>query len=58
MTESQEKPRKCEDCEDEVDHRRLRCPHCKLLLCRWCYGYTHGLLLVGTKYDCVKRQES
>jgi hypothetical protein len=34
----------CEDYEEVVTHRRIRCKHCRLLICRWCYGHTHGLV--------------
>ena len=34
--------RGCEDCEEEVNTRRTRCPHCGLLVCRWCYHHGHG----------------
>jgi hypothetical protein len=36
---------KCEDCGDVAAHRRIRCKHCGLLLCRWCFGHTHGIVL-------------
>jgi hypothetical protein len=35
---------KCEDCGDVATHRRIRCKHCGLLLCRWCFGYTDGIV--------------
>src|ERR1700674_3158131 len=36
----------CEDCGDEVPRprRRIRCKHCKELICGWCYNNIHGLL--------------
>ncbi len=35
----------CEDCGDEIPEgqRRTRCPHCKKLVCGWCFNHVHGL---------------
>ena len=40
------KPRECEDCGDEVPspRRRIRCKHCRKLICGWCYNHIHGIL--------------
>ena len=31
----------CEDCGDEVEGRRVRCPNCGQLLCSWCFHHSH-----------------
>lgn len=31
---------KCEDCGSECK-RRIRCFHCGLLVCSWCWGHVH-----------------
>ena len=31
----------CEDCGDDVEGRRVRCPKCGVLLCSWCYHHSH-----------------
>ena len=33
----------CEDCGDETDagERRKKCPHCALMVCRWCWHHVH-----------------
>jgi hypothetical protein len=37
-------PKYCEDCGDEVETRRTRCPNCGKLVCSWCYHHIHGVL--------------
>lgn len=58
---SQEKAsgvRECEDCSDECETRRTRCPHCKKLVCRWCYHHTHGkaAAIISAMYDSLPIQ--
>lgn len=36
-------PKYCEDCGDEVETRRTRCPNCGKLVCGWCYYHIHGV---------------
>lgn len=31
----------CQDCEDPIFSRRMRCKRCGLLVCRWCYHHVH-----------------
>lgn len=40
-----DEPLACEDCGESipVGRRRVRCPHCKQLVCGWCYNHVHGL---------------
>jgi hypothetical protein len=33
----------CQDCGDAVPTRRIRCRHCGLLVCGWCYNHVHGM---------------
>ena len=33
----------CEDCGDECETRRTRCPNCGKLVCSWCYYHVHGV---------------
>ena len=39
--------RECEDCGDLIPggHRRIRCKHCKMLICGWCNNHIHGLVV-------------
>jgi hypothetical protein len=34
----------CEDCGEipEREARRIRCPRCNKLVCRWCYHHVHA----------------
>lgn len=36
----------CQDCGDDIiaNMRRIRCQHCGLLCCRWCFYHHHGLV--------------
>ena len=36
----------CEDCGDECETRRTRCPNCGKLVCSWCYYHIHGVYSV------------
>ena len=49
--------RLCEDCGDEVTHRRTRCRHigCFLLVCTWCYHHVHACLPSHEPRDCRDR---
>lgn len=40
--------RLCEDCEESIpaNERRVRCPHCSLLVCHWCRHHVHNGLHV------------
>lgn len=42
----------CEDCEDDVNGRRIRCHHCKLLVCSWCWHHVHQCEPSHTRADC------
>ena len=33
--------KECEDCGWEVKTHRTRCPHCRMLVCRWCRHHSH-----------------
>lgn len=50
--------RECEDCEDEVKGRRLRCYHCGLLVCGWCWGHVHGCGPSHTRAECRDYQKA
>jgi len=45
---------KCEDCGDEIEkgRRRVRCPHCKKLVCSYCYNHAHGLVQAMPSTEC------
>lgn len=44
------------ECEDEdcgeVASRRIRCFHCGLLVCPWCWHHLHGCMPGHQKADC------
>lgn len=44
---------KCEDCGNE-QKRRVRCYHCGLLICSWCWHYIHCCEPSHTKDKCIQ----
>jgi hypothetical protein len=41
----------CEECEDDV-RRRVRCFHCGLLVCPYCWHHIHGCGPSHTRSEC------
>lgn len=41
----------CEDCGEKV-RRRIRCFHCGLLVCSWCWGHVHRCEPGHKKENC------
>ena len=42
----------CEDCGDVAEGRRLRCFHCGLLVCGWCWHHVHRCEPGHTRSEC------
>ncbi len=39
----EKEPLWCEDCGDDPEGRRFRCPRCNQLVCGWCWNHVHQL---------------
>ncbi len=48
--------KQCEDCKSDSP-RRMRCPHCKLLVCLWCYHHVHGCGPSHPSAECWDRKK-
>lgn len=46
----------CEDCGDEVEGRRVRCPNCGQLLCSWCYHHSHKVFAMMAQSNNASRR--